>query len=138
MKLAPFATPSEAAELLALVRGIADDVRGIHATLADARPAVSAHDDSVFADLLCAVAATTQGLKFTVSELLLHAEVVADRAADQRLHDAIITACGTVNGRRLGKLLGRLEGRELDGLRVVRVGVGRDGIAWRVVAGLRV
>ena len=119
-----------------LLAAILVELRAIHATLAAARPAASVNDDSA-ADLLRAIAATTQGLKFTVSELLEHAEVVADRAADQRLHDAIITACGTVNGRRLGKLLGRLEGRELEGLRIVRVGMGREGIAWRV-AGLRV
>ncbi|MBA3776979.1 MAG: hypothetical protein H0X11_11155 [Betaproteobacteria bacterium] len=122
---------------VALLTQIRDELRAIHTTLAARRPAASVDDDSA-ADLLRAIAATTRGLTFTVSELLEHAEIVADRAADQRLHDAIVAACGAVNGRRLGKLLGRLEGRELDGLRVVRVGVGRDGIAWRVVAGLRV
>ncbi|MBA3505913.1 MAG: hypothetical protein H0T80_09075 [Betaproteobacteria bacterium] len=122
---------------VALLTQIRDELRAIHTTLAARRPAASVNDDSA-ADLLRAIAATTRGLTFTVSELLEHAEIVADRAADQRLHDAIVAACGAVNGRRLGKLLGRLEGRELDGLRVVRVGVGRDGIAWRVVAGLRV
>ena len=60
--------------------------------------------------------------RFSVAELLLHAAVVANLAADQRLHDAIVGAVGSLNGRRLGKLLGRLEGRELDGLRIVRVG----------------
>ena len=84
------------------------------------------------ADLLRAIAATTEGLKFTVSELLLHAEVVADRAADQRLHDAIVAAVGAINGRRLGKLLRRVEGSNIDGLCVIRVGADRDGVSWRV------
>jgi hypothetical protein len=69
--------------------------------------------------------------------LLLHAEVVADRAADQRLHDAIVSAVRAINGRRVGKLLRRIEGADIDGLRVVRVGMDREGISWRV-ASLRV
>ncbi|MEJ7669576.1 MAG: hypothetical protein WKH97_12740 [Casimicrobiaceae bacterium] len=126
---------------VALLTEIRDELRAIHALAAMGRPnfgGTDAEPPITLADLLHAIAATTRGLKFTVNELLEHAEVVADRAADQRLHDAIIAACGGLNGRRLGKMLARLEGRELDGLRVVRVGVGRDGIAWRVVAGLRV
>jgi len=138
MKFAQFhATAPAEAELLQLLRQLVDDVRSIRDMLSAERPAISASDDSA-GNLLQAIGETTQGLKFTVSELLEHAEVVAGRAGDQRLHDAIVAACGAVNGRRLGKRLGRLEGRAIDRLRVVRVGVGRDGIAWRVVAGLRV
>lgn len=121
-------------EMLALLRQIAADV---HILVAANYRAGASNDNAALSTLLQAIAAASGGLKFTVAELLLHAEVVADRAADQHLHDAIVGAAGAINGRRLGKLLGRLEGTELDGLRVVRVGADREGITWRV-AGLRV
>jgi len=115
------------------VRRIAEDVAELRA----AGDRGAKKDDAALSGLVRAIAAASNGLTFTVAELLLHAEIVADHAADQRLHDAIVGAVGQVNGRRLGKLLGRIEGHEFDGLRIVRVGADRNGITWRV-ASLRV
>jgi hypothetical protein len=89
-----------------------------------------------YGELLRAIAVTSEGRKFTVSELL---ETISDRSADQRLRAAIIGALGGINGRRLGHLLRRVEGSDIEQLRVVRVGAGRDGVSWRVAtsAGLK-
>ena len=88
-------------------------------------------DEPAVRPLLHAIALATGGRKFTVAELFEHAEVV------EPLRDAIVDVVGEINGRRLGKLLRRLDGRELDGLRVARIGADREGISW-CVAGLRV
>lgn len=115
---------------------IRDDIRALRADVARLLSDSGTLGDDKAA-LVSALDAATQGLKFCVSELLLHAEVVADRSADLRLRAAIVAACGSINGRRLGKLLSRIEGKDVDGLKVVRVGTSRDGIIWQV-AGLRV
>ena len=63
---------------------------------------------------------------FTSAQLLAHAE------ADENL-GAAITACDVTNARELGKLLRRLEGLDLHGVRLERVDERhRDGIVWRV------
>ena len=118
-----------------LLRAILGELRGVRADLRSPRQPHA--EIATHVDLLRAIEATTAGLTFSVAELLEHAEVVAQRAADPRLHAAIEGAVGAVNGRRLGKLLGRLEGEALGGLMIERVATGRDGVLWRI-ASLRV
>jgi hypothetical protein len=114
---------------------MAEDIHILAARVPRALTPIAAYD----AELLRAIAATSEGRKFSVAELLLRAEVVADRAEDRRLRDAILGALGEVNGKRLGQLLRRVEGADIEQLHVVRVGKGRDGIAWRIAssAGLK-
>jgi hypothetical protein len=64
---------------------------------------------------------------FTVGDLLLAAQAESD------LRDAIIDEIGSLNPRRLGKLLARIEGEihEENGLAVVRVGAS-NSVLWGV------
>jgi hypothetical protein len=118
-------------EMLQLQRQMAADLRVLAAAAPRALPPIATYgaDD---AELLRAIAATSEGRKFSVSELLLRAEVVLDPAEDRRLRDAIVAALGEVNGKRLGQLLRRVEGADIDSLCVARVGRARDGVSWRV------
>lgn len=126
---AVLAQTAQSAELVAEVRGLRRD-------LAASAPRAVMPIAACDIELLRAIAATSEGRKFTVSELL---ETISDRAEDRRLRNAIVAALGGVNGRSLGKLLRRVEGSDIEQLRVVRVGEGRDGIAWRIAgsAGLK-
>jgi hypothetical protein len=123
--------PSDA-DLLALVLAgqseILAEVRALRAELAvrGARPA----PESV-AELVRCLSQLPAGTAFSVAELLEHAQVVpATRAA-------IIAAVGAPNGRKLGKLLRRIEGLDFDGACIVRSGSTREGVSWRL-EGLRV
>ena len=89
-------------------------------------------DNAAAPPLLHAMEETCGAHGFTVNELLVHAEVVAGRAADPRLHIAIVRAVGGLNGRKLGRLLSRIANQTFDGLRLTRVGTGREGVVWRV------
>jgi hypothetical protein len=124
------------AAVLALLAEIRDELRGLRTDLATSAPRALTPIAAYDAELLRAISATSEGRKFTVSELL---ETISDRAEDRRLRDAIVSALGTVDGRRLGQLLRRVEGVNIDSLCVARVGEGRDGIAWRIAssAGLK-
>jgi hypothetical protein len=125
------------AAVLALLAEIRDELRGLRADLAASAPRavtpIAAYDRND-AELLRAIAATSEGRKFSVSGLLERVEAVEDRAADRRLRQAIVAALGTVDGRRLGQLLRRVENADIEQLRVVRVGENRDGIAWRIAS----
>lgn len=50
---------------------------------------------------------------------------------------ALRAAIAEPDSRRLGKLLKRLDGLDLDGFRVVRVGEDREGAVWSVERELR-
>jgi hypothetical protein len=125
------ASPSDVAEILRLLRQIAKGIDILVTRTSRAMPPIAAYgaDD---AELLHAISASSGGRVFRVADLLLRAEVVADRAEDRRLRDAILGALGEVNGKRLGQLLRRVEGADIDSLCVARVGRARDGISWRV------
>ena len=97
------------------------------------RPVVEI-DEAAVSALVHAIALASDGRPFTVSDLLLDAELVAGRAVDQRLHDSIVAAVGEINGWRLGNILRRLnkDGVEFDGLRIERCGKDRRGTIWCV------
>ena len=84
--------------------------------------------------LLRAIADIVGDHGFTAADLLLR----VPPPADAPLRRAIVRAVRAESPRRIGKLLKRYEGADVAGLRVVRVGVERDGIVWQVVACLRV
>jgi hypothetical protein len=73
--------------------------------------------------LLVAIAASVQGHAFSAAELLAHAGV--DDALRQALDGA-----GTP--KRIGRRLQALAGREIGGLRLVRVGRDETGCIWAV------
>lgn len=104
-------------------RELVAEIRQLRADLA--RPSRGAAVDSESVEtLLIAIADVTEGRKvFSVSELLLCAESApALRAA--------IEAAGITNGKRLGKLLARIEGQSYGGLRIQRVGSDAMGALW--------
>jgi hypothetical protein len=64
---------------------------------------------------------------FSVRELIDHAGLPV--AAD--LQAAIAASLGgTLNGKRLGRLFRQIEGRDVEGLRIVAIGSDRDGVIW--------
>ena len=73
--------------------------------------------------LVRAIAGAARGLAFTSAELIAHAQV------EGALRDALV-ACDALNARRLGKLLRRIEGVEIGGLVVERVGESGEGVVW--------
>ncbi len=75
--------------------------------------------------LLLAVAEFVEETAFSVAEVIAHAALVGP------LREAL-DAAGATNGRKLGKLFRRLEGGPVAGVRLVRIGVDRDGLVWRV------
>lgn len=77
-------------------------------------------DGSQHEPLVRAIAAAAGSAAFTVSELLQHALV------DPALRDAI----NGLSGRQLGRLLRRIEGQELGGLMVERLGEDGTGVLW--------
>jgi len=65
---------------------------------------------------------------FSAAELVDHAQLTTAGG----LRDAIASAVGALNARKVGKALRRLEGQELAGLLVVRVGADREGAIWNI------
>jgi hypothetical protein len=78
--------------------------------------------------LVQVIAASTHGLTFTSQALWCH------RAADPALADALATA-DLESPRTLGKWLRRVEGCAVGPVRIVGVGMHRDGKVWQ--AGVR-
>jgi hypothetical protein len=110
-------------EGLELLREIRDEVRGLRADLA---PRWRTPTRADLGEHLRAIAAVVGGRIFSVAELLEHAAIPEGEA----LRAAIVALVGSTNGKRLGKFLRRIEGEEIAGLRVERVGEDRLGAAW--------
>jgi hypothetical protein len=70
------------------------------------------------------IAKSTRGLTFTTKAAWAH------RRTDPALADAL-AACDIESPKQLGKLLRRLEGRSVGSVRIVCVGMHRDGKVWR-------
>lgn len=70
------------------------------------------------------IAAASRGLTFTSVALWRHREV------DPALADALANA-DLESPRMLGKLLRRVESRDVGGVRILCVGMHRDGKVWR-------
>ena len=79
------------------------------------------------ARVLQALALTVQASAFSAREVLAHAAVDAELLA-------ALDAAGGTTGPKLGKLLQRLEGRDVGGCRLARLGADRDGVVWRIFA----
>jgi hypothetical protein len=76
--------------------------------------------------LLPVLAAAVEAKAFSAREVMERAALldVALRAA--------LAAAGLDNPRQLGKWLRTVEGRQLAGVRLERIGTDHDGIVWRV------
>lgn len=109
-------------DALSLLREIRDELRLLRADLAGhgRRPQTDA------ANLLRLIATFAGDRAFSARELVDHAKL----PTSSDLLAAIVAAVGTVNPRKLGKCLRRLEGLDLDGLRLEVVGVDRSGLIW--------
>lgn len=79
------------------------------------------------AEHLRAISAMVEGRSFSINELLAHAAILSEGKA---LREVIVGMVGALNGKRLGKLLRRIEGQDIGGLRVERVGADRLGAIW--------
>jgi len=120
----PNLRPTDEPEALALLRQILERLVAIEARLAVRKPEISAADAELVRRIAEAVGART----FSGWEVVDHARLPG--AADLRA--AVVAAIGSENSQRLGKRLQRVEGQDVGGLRVVRVGVDRDGVLWRI------
>ena len=113
------------AEIIDLLREIRDEIRGLRADLAG-RGADPRGQHADLAEHLHAVAVIVERRIFSINELLAHAAIPEGEA----IRAAIIGMVGSLNGKRLGKLLRRIEGENIGGLRIERVGEDRLGAAW--------
>lgn len=78
--------------------------------------------------LLRAIHARVADRVFVAPELIEYAEI----SDAEELRSAILAAIGSANPRRLGKAFAEIEGEEIDGYRLQRVGADRGGICWKV------
>jgi hypothetical protein len=114
-----------------LLEQILEELRALRAELAAARsqrvPGIPAADQA----LVRAIFAVLPMKAFAAWE-------IADYARDRNLkrapelEAAVLAAVGSLSSRRIGKRLKRLEGADVDGLRVVRDGQDREGAIWSV------
>jgi hypothetical protein len=85
------------------------------------------HLDEAHVALARAIAAATGGRIFTASEAVEHARLDGQEA----LGAAIAGVCGgSLNPRRLGKALRRIEGSDVGNVVVERVGADGSGVLW--------
>jgi hypothetical protein len=101
------------------------DLQARVAALEDRQRRTTGARDEADAALLRTIAETAAGTVFTSRELHRHANAVPALRVALRHADADTP-------RRLGWLLSRLEGCPVNGLVVVRLDDGRDGIRWCV------
>ena len=80
--------------------------------------------DHVDVALVGVLTTSTRGLSFTTAAVWRHR--VVDEALAAALRHADIDS-----PKQLGRLLRRLEGRAVHGIRIARVGADREGIIWR-------
>jgi hypothetical protein len=106
------------AELRAQLAALQQRVGALEARLAPRGPR-DRHDVA----LVHSIAVSVGGLNFSAAALWRR------RAVDPALA-AAIRACDLDNAKQLGKLLRRMEGRDVGGLTCVRLGAERDGVVW--------
>ena len=93
----------------------------VNALVAQRAPGPRDHADVA---LVAVLTTSTRGLSFTTAAVWRHR--VVDEALAAALRHADIDS-----PKQLGRLLRRLEGRAVDGIRIARVGADREGIIWR-------
>jgi len=118
-------TPTYALRMIELLNEIRDSERKIVELLKEQRPKPQP-GDSRCAGLAAAIRAAVGDRAFSSAELVVHCEVVPELA------QAITAAVGGLNTRKLGRALRRVEGMDLDGLIVTRIGQDSSGVCWRI------
>lgn len=121
--------------ILASLQAILGELRAVHAAIAGGRAA--GRPDAADAELLRAIAMSVGDHVFCAADLF---DRVRPGPGSDPLQAAIVAATGDLSARKLGKLLRRIEGRNLDGFEVIRTGLAaREGLIWQVrAASLRV
>ena len=107
-----------------LLTEIRDDQRKILRLLEEQRRPEPG--DVRYSELVRVIAATTRERVFSSAELIAHSELVPG------LRAAIVSAIGSLNARKLGRALRRVEGTDIAGLVVARVGADSGGVSWRI------
>ena len=120
--------PALLRELIGKVDALAAEVALLRADMARRIPL--RRDAEATAALLAAISESVAGRTFSAAELVDHATLTTAGG----LRDAIVDAVGSLDARRLGKLLKRMQGAPGEGLRVVRVGEDGDGARWELWA----
>ncbi len=122
-------------DLLALLRDIVDEIKGLRSDLAaverqrSAPRRLSRADEEALVALFPALAAAVGTRTFSVHELHEHARLPVAPAVALR---AALAAVG--NPRRIGRLLRRAEGVDVGGYRIVANGHSREGMLLSVTA----
>ena len=115
---------SSTADHVATEPTIADEVRELRQRVAQLEARLSPGPrDQADVTLASTIAASACGLPFTAAALWRR------RAVDPALTEALV-ASDVDSPRQLGKLLRRLEGRDIEGVCFARVGINREGLVW--------
>jgi hypothetical protein len=117
--------PSVAGLLAAILEGqnrLRAEVAEVRALLERRAPA----PDAAVEALLRAIAKYAPDRAFTTAELVVHAGKVPE------LRGAVVAVVGGLNARKIGRAFRRVEGVNLGGLTVVRIGDDGAGVIWCV------
>ena len=118
-------TLPDVSEIVGLLRELGAGQKRLEAQMATLTtrlaPGPRDHTDAALVGIIAAVAG---GLPFTSAALWRR------RAVDPTLAAAVLGA-DLDSARQLGKFLRRLEGRDVDGVRITCVGMDREGKIWR-------
>ena len=113
------------ADAVELLRDIRDELRALRADLAGRQRRLAPADRDALERLLPIIASTVAGRVFGVAELAAHARLPSATA----LREALASIGGS---RKVGRLLARAAGADVNGLRVVRVGEDSAGALWSI------
>jgi hypothetical protein len=126
------AVPVSDARILARVDALLSELRAFRALYLDS-VGIDA-DDAKLAELLREIQTWTKGdYAFSVSEVIAHARLTTAT----NLRAAIVSVIGELNkeaGKRLGQLLRRNAGRNVNGLRIHREGSDGAGAIWAITS----
>lgn len=115
-------------ELLGEVRALRGEVQELRSEIrAPRRPGFSTEDRALVRAIFGAVGPRP----FTAAEILDYLRPPELKGAGA-ICAALRAAIEVPNSRRLGKLLKRIHGLDVDGLQVVREGEDREGASWSV------
>jgi hypothetical protein len=115
-------SPNYQLRILEVLLEVRDEIRALRLLQEEARR--PERGDGRQVDFVRAIRETVGSRVFTSSELVHHAQLVP------LLNEAIISALGALNTRKVGRFLRRIEGRDFDGTTIVRVGEDSSGLVW--------